>query len=209
MSKERDALAELVAWLSDDRLSNWPYMEGGEFYDDLAEHLAAARAVLAAPAPVREPCPKEARGELCSCYFYGPRSYCPFAADGPLAAPAQEPQDYDALIDRLNAISDEHNTDPPARLRHRIRDAAITALRAERDNAIAALDANWVQHQAIVASRERAERAEAERDALRADAERYRHIRDYPMSPELHRIITLQQNTLWDAAIDAVRKEQQ
>ena len=41
------------------------------------------------------------------------------------------------------------------------------ALRAERDNAIAALDANWVQHQAIVASRERAERAEAECADLR------------------------------------------
>lgn len=44
-----------------------------------------------------------------------------------------------------------------------------------------------------------------ERDALRADAERYRWLRDTPIWPNsiLPRIIDL-----WDAAIDAARKDQ-
>ena len=48
-----------------------------------------------------------------------------------------------------------------------------------------------------------------ERDALRADAERYRWLRDNPWpSPEFASIIQEHRNAVWDAAIDAAMKEQ-
>lgn len=45
-----------------------------------------------------------------------------------------------------------------------------------------------------------------ERDALRADAERYRWLRDNPWPHELEFVIEAHQNARWDAAIDAARK---
>jgi hypothetical protein len=45
----------------------------------------------------------------------------------------------------------------------------------------------------------------AEVEALRADAERYRWLRDNPWPPEMEADILLHRNARWDAAIDAAR----
>ena len=51
----------------------------------------------------------------------------------------------------------------------------------------------------------RADRAEAEAEALREDGERYRWLRDLPdESP--HECISTMPGDMWDAAIDAARK---
>lgn len=53
------------------------------------------------------------------------------------------------------------------------------------------------------------DRLTAERDALRADAERYRWLRDTPWTDdcEMAPVIQMQMNELWDKAIDAARAQ--
>lgn len=50
-------------------------------------------------------------------------------------------------------------------------------------------------------------RLHAENKALRADAERYRWLRDNPWPPVLEADILLHRNARWDAEIDAAMKE--
>ena len=40
-------LANVRAWLADPRMSQWTYMENGEFYDDLSDQIVAIDAFLA------------------------------------------------------------------------------------------------------------------------------------------------------------------
>ena len=64
-------------------------------------------------------------------------------------------------------------------------------------------DAKSAAHHKAAAAELR--RLHAEVEALKADAERYRWLRDAPWPSELADIIRLQLNAKWDAAIDAVR----
>ena len=45
----RSRLAAVLEWLKDPRLSQWPYMEDGDFYDDLSEQVAAIEKTLCTP----------------------------------------------------------------------------------------------------------------------------------------------------------------
>lgn len=45
----RSRLAAVLEWLKDPRLSQWPYMENGDFYDDLSEQVAAIEKTLCTP----------------------------------------------------------------------------------------------------------------------------------------------------------------
>lgn len=44
-----EALRRTLHWLQDDRLTQWPYMENGGFYDDRAEHIDWINAALRGP----------------------------------------------------------------------------------------------------------------------------------------------------------------
>lgn len=46
----RKAIAQLLAWLKDERLSKWPYMENGQFYTDLRSNIDYLERVISEPA---------------------------------------------------------------------------------------------------------------------------------------------------------------
>lgn len=183
------------------------------------DHAMAAQPVPPSPAQPRASCPKEARGELCSCYFSGPHSYCPFADGGPLASTAQgEPQPigwtdgttvtgHYVKVKLAGWVSLPVGTPlyaaaaiEPLRAeleRERVRLAAcgVAAMQNTRTSAKDRMPPDawaWSASYSDVCravdnemnERERAERAEAERDALRAerdalreDAERWSALR--------------------------------
>ncbi len=51
------------------------------------------------------------------------------------------------------------------------------------------------------------ERLQAENEALRKDAARYRWLREAPWSREMQRMFALQANAMFDEAIDSAMKE--
>lgn len=148
-------------------------------------------------APTREQCPLAARGELCACYNYGKgNDYCPYAAPGGLdfgqllAAEkmrADEPTatDADRLVHDLRAIAidfaGDHQVDNTCRAAADLieRQAREIDRWNELHRVIAQeLDCDpetWPDHRnaplaigaTFVLIKQRAERAEAERDALR------------------------------------------
>jgi hypothetical protein len=79
--------------------------------------------------------------------------------------------------------------------------AEMGRLTAERDDALAAADskAGWEW-------KKRAEKAEAERDAAVADAERYRWLRDLPEGHPSECIGNMP-GDMWDSMIDEARSE--
>ena len=50
----RAAAEQIRAWLADGQMSQWRYMESGDFYADLAEKIALLDAALAAEQPQPE-----------------------------------------------------------------------------------------------------------------------------------------------------------
>ena len=129
--------------------------------------------------------------------------------------PVPPSPDYDDLVERIRALADclywatagwdipGDATQKIGRLAVKAADA-IAALRAERD----ALRAELAEDAGGWA---RAERAEAECDALRADAERYRWLRAAQSQTARNWIVINNRNMYGehelDAAIDAARKE--
>jgi hypothetical protein len=113
--------------------------------------------------------------------------------------------ELDAVLDRLNKrpndslLETEYLMDDAADAIQSLRQQ-VARLRLEVDQS-----GNWQAQ--TWAMKERAESAEAERDALREDAERYRWLREQEEIPELLASADLATGDKLDAAIDAAMKE--
>ena len=64
----RAAAEQIRAWLADGQMSQWRYMESGDFYADLAEKIALLDAALAAEQPQPEAQPVAVVTECEACF---------------------------------------------------------------------------------------------------------------------------------------------